>query len=147
MNQSSLVEKKFLICMQHSSMMSHLSTSFYQINNSNAQIRPYKSAHEMTFCTFDQLHVLRMRPVECLFLLLQEEMCLVQGQAAEVSPCRQIEPHLSGRAQTSLSKSQKFTVSTLLAVCKAAHMGLDNKLQIVFEPFNHSPTSHMVWCI
>lgn len=74
--------------------------------------------------TSDQLCALSMRLAECLLLLLEQEVCLVWGQAAEVSPHWEVEPQLSGRVQTRLSKGQQFTVRTLLAVCKATHMGL-----------------------
>lgn len=87
----------------------------------------------MTFCTSDWLCALCKCPAESL-LLLEEEVCLVWGQAAEVSPHREAEPQLSGRAQARLSEGQQLTVGTLLAVCKAAHRGLKSKLQTLSEP-------------
>lgn len=86
----------------------------------------------MTFCTSDQLRAVCMCPVERLLLLFQEEMCLVRGQAAEVCLDWHVETQLFGTAQTSLSESQQLTVGTLLAVCKAAHMGSKSKLQTIF---------------
>lgn len=51
----------------------------------------------MTFWTSDQRLARRVCPAEHLLLLLQEEMCLIWVQAAEVSPYGQVEPQLSGR--------------------------------------------------
>ena len=64
-----------------------------------------------------------MHPAECILLLLEQEVCLVWGQAAEVSPHREVEPQLSGRVQTRLSKGQQLIVRTLLPVCKTTHRG------------------------
>lgn len=76
-----------------------------------------------------------MSPAERLLLLLEEEMCLVRGQAAKVSPSQQVETLLSGRTQTRLSESQQLTVGTPLAVCRAAHTGLKTQ------------TSNTIWTI
>lgn len=82
----------------------------------------------MIFRTSDWLCALCMCSAECLFLLLEEEVCLVWVQAAEVLPSGEVEPLLSGRTQTRLSERQQLTVCMLLAVCKAAHRGLEGTL-------------------
>ena len=61
-----------------------------------------------------------MRPAERLLLLFEEEVCLIGGQATEVCPNREVEPHLSGRVQTRQTEGQQLAVGTQLAVCEGA---------------------------
>lgn len=51
----------------------------------------------MTSCTSDQRNALFVCPAGYLLLLLQEEICLIRVQAAEVSPYGQVKAQLSGR--------------------------------------------------
>lgn len=53
---------------------------------------------QMTFCTSDELCALCLCRGERLLLLFEEEVCLVWGQAAEISPYREVEAQQSGRA-------------------------------------------------
>lgn len=68
--------------------------------------------------TCDPLCAVCTLSAEHLLLLLEEEVCLVRGQAAEVSPRRKGEPQLPGRAQTRLSDGEQLTVGATLAVCE-----------------------------
>lgn len=92
-----------------------------QYNNLQLQCVTNMFLHyQTTFYTSDQLCALFMCPAEGLLLLFEEEVCLVWGQAAEISPHGEVEPQLSGRAQTGLSKGQQLTVGVLLAGCKGS---------------------------
>lgn len=71
----------------------------------------------MAFPTFDQFCSLCRGPAERPLLLFEKEVSLVWCQAAEVSTPWEVEPQLSGRAQTRLSEGQQLTVGSLLAVC------------------------------
>lgn len=76
----------------------------------------------MLSCTFDQRLALCVCPAEYFLLLLQEEMCLIRVQAAEVSPYGQVEPQLSGRLKKRVGKREQLPVGTLLAVWKSAYI-------------------------
>lgn len=98
------------------------------------------------FFTSDHLCVLCLCSAECLLLLLEEEMRLVWIQASEVSPYWHVETQVSGRAQTTLSKSQQLKVGSTLAFCKVACK--DSKHQKLPEPY--FPVRRILgtfWCI
>ena len=85
--------------------------------------------HKITSRTSDELCALSGGPAERPLLLFKQEVCLVRGQAAEVSPRWEVEPQLFGRGQTGLSEGQQLTVGTLLASCKGARSARTLKKQ------------------
>lgn len=101
-------------------------------------------------CTSEQLCALRARPAERPLLLLEEEVRLVRGQAAEVSSRGEVEPQLPGGAQARLSEGQQHAVGALLADCKGARASGDqvtdfkhfrNNHIYVFSPFGIVPVA------
>lgn len=70
--------------------------------------------------TPEQRGVVCRRAAQRLLLLLQEEVSLVRGQAAEVPPHGPAESQLSDRVQTGPSEGQQLLVSPPLALCEEA---------------------------